>query len=167
MEFSNGRLVDATLNLLMLLSREVAIYWPHGTKSSLSSLLSETLSNLMKVVMNLTHDSNDDCKLLEIKSIYFQQLNLLFLSVAVGSKVYGEKPLTWETALVCLLQTSVCLPEDKSFDIMTLVCFKITQSTFLKLMIFFPYQGTGNFDQPGRTLISESRSFDVSRSSSQ
>jgi hypothetical protein len=64
MEFSNGRLVDATLNLLMLLSREVAIYWPHGTKSSLSSLLSETLSNLMKVVMNLTHDSNDDCKLL-------------------------------------------------------------------------------------------------------
>ena len=63
MEFSNGRLVDATLNLLKLLSREVAVYWPPGAKSSLSNLLSETLSNLMKVVMNLTHDSNDDCKL--------------------------------------------------------------------------------------------------------
>lgn len=62
MEFSNGRLVDATLNLLKLLSREVAAYWPLGTKDSLSQLLSETLSNLMKVVMNLTHDSNDDCK---------------------------------------------------------------------------------------------------------
>lgn len=63
MEFSNGRLVDGTLNLLMLLCREVAVFWPAGSKVSLSNLLSETLSNLMKVVMNLTHDSNDDCKL--------------------------------------------------------------------------------------------------------
>nr|CAG4646816.1 EOG090X017M [Megafenestra aurita] len=99
MEFSNGRLVDATLNLLKLLSREVAAYWPLGTKDSLSQLLSETLSNLMKVVMNLTHDSNDD---------------------SVGSQVYGDKTLTWDATLVCLLQTSICLPEDKSFDVMTL-----------------------------------------------
>lgn len=62
MEFCGGRLVDATLNLLKLLSREVAAIWSLGTKDSLSSLLSDTLSNLMKVVMNLTHDSNDDCE---------------------------------------------------------------------------------------------------------
>lgn len=99
MEFSNGRLVDGTLNLLMLLCREVAVFWPAGSKVSLSNLLSETLSNLMKVVMNLTHDSNDD---------------------SVGSKVYGNKSLTWDTTFVCLLQTSLCLPEDKSFDVMTL-----------------------------------------------
>ncbi|XP_059351201.1 protein wings apart-like isoform X2 [Daphnia carinata] len=99
MEFSNGRLVDGTLSLLMLLCREVAVFWPAGNNVSLGNLLSETLSNLMKVVMNLTHDSNDD---------------------SVGSKVYGNKSLTWNTTFVCLLQTSLCLPEDKSFDVMTL-----------------------------------------------
>ena len=41
--------------------------------------------------------------------------------LAIGSKVYGDKSLTWETSLTCLLHTSLCLPEDKSFDIMTLV----------------------------------------------
>lgn len=123
MEYSNGRLVDATLNLLKLLSREVAAYWPPGTKDALSHLLSETLSNLMKVVMNLTHDSNDDCKLKLFSEHSFQVFNsdIFFLPSAVGSKVYGDKPLTWETTLVCLLQTSLCLSEEKSFDIMTLV----------------------------------------------
>ena len=61
--FSNGRLVDATLKLLELLSREVVAYSHPVTKDSFGHLLSETLSNLMKVMMNLTHDSNDECKL--------------------------------------------------------------------------------------------------------
>ena len=75
MEYSNGRLVDATLNLLKLLSREVAAYWPPGSKDTLSHLLSETLSNLMKVVMNLTHDSNDDCKL----SCFLKRVHIIIL----------------------------------------------------------------------------------------
>ena len=62
MEYSNGRLVDSTLKLLQMLSRELAAYSPPITKDSLGNLLSESLSNLMKVVMNLTHDSNDDCE---------------------------------------------------------------------------------------------------------
>lgn len=64
MGYSGGRLVDATLKLLQMLSREVAAYAQPVAKDSLGYLLSETLSNLMKVVMNLTHDSSDDCKLL-------------------------------------------------------------------------------------------------------
>jgi hypothetical protein len=55
--------VDATLNLLKLLAREVGFYSPPIAKDSLGHILSESLSNLMKVVMNLTHDNNDDCTL--------------------------------------------------------------------------------------------------------
>lgn len=80
MEFSDGRLVDATLNLLKLLSREVAANWPLETKDSLSTLLSETLSNLMKVVMNLTHDSNDECKLCYKVHFSSFHLNPMFVS---------------------------------------------------------------------------------------
>ena len=62
MEYSNGRLVDSTLKLLQMLSREVVAFTQPVAKDSLGHLLSESLSNLMKVIMNLTHDSNDDCK---------------------------------------------------------------------------------------------------------
>lgn len=62
MEYSNGLLVDAALKLLLMLSKEVVAYSQSMSKDSLGHLLSETLSNLMKVIMNLTHDSNDDCK---------------------------------------------------------------------------------------------------------
>lgn len=48
-------------------------------------------------------------------------LNNFFL--AVGSKVYGDKSLTWDTVFTCLLHTSMSLPEEKSFDIMTLVTY--------------------------------------------
>lgn len=61
LEYSNGRLVDASLRLLQLLSREVAFYASYVGKDSLGFILSESLSNLMKVVMNLTHDNDDDC----------------------------------------------------------------------------------------------------------
>ena len=70
MVYSNGRLVDSSLKLLQMLSRELAAYSPPITKDSLGNLLSETLSNLMKVVMNLTHDSNDDCELLFCVSLF-------------------------------------------------------------------------------------------------
>jgi len=99
LEFSDGQLVDVTLKLLELLSKEVVAYSHPVTKDSFGHLLSETLSNLMKVMMNLTHDSNDD---------------------SLGSRVYGEKPLTWQTTLTCLLRTSPCLAEDKRFDVITL-----------------------------------------------
>ncbi len=79
MEYSNGVLVDATLKLLQMLSREVAAYSQSVAKDSLVQLLSETLSNLMKVVMNLTHDSNDDCKFLTILKLYHSRIiNILF-----------------------------------------------------------------------------------------
>nr|CAG4648495.1 EOG090X017M [Polyphemus pediculus] len=99
LEYSDGRLVDATLKLLELLAREVIAYSPPVSKDSLGHLLSEALTNLMKVIMNLTHDSNDD---------------------SLGSRAYGENPLTWQTALTCLLNTSPCLPEEKRFDVTTL-----------------------------------------------
>lgn len=45
---------------------------------------------------------------------------------AIGSRVFGDRPSTWEVTLTCLLHTSPCLPEDKRFDIMTLVCGSIS-----------------------------------------
>lgn len=128
MNFSGGILVHSTLSLLQLLSREVAAYSPPILKDSLGQLLSDTLSNLMKVVMNLTHDSTDDCIIefffIDIIHLYDWILirGLVVVVVpAMGSRVYGEERLTWESVLACLLQTSVCLPEDKCFDVMTLV----------------------------------------------
>lgn len=61
LEYSCGRLVDATLRLLRLLAREVTLYSHMVAKDSLGHILSEALSNLMKVIMNLTHDNNDEC----------------------------------------------------------------------------------------------------------
>ena len=79
MEYSNGVLVDATLKLLQMLSREVAAYSQSVAKDSIVQLLSETLSNLMKVVMNLTHDSNDDCKFFTILKLNHSTIiNILF-----------------------------------------------------------------------------------------
>lgn len=60
MQFSNGVLVDATLKLLQFVSQEIAVY--SSLNDSVAQLLSEALVNLMKVVMNLTHDSSCDCK---------------------------------------------------------------------------------------------------------
>lgn len=79
MEYSNGVLVDATLKLLQMLCREVAAYSQSVAKDSLVQLLSETLSNLMKVVMNLTHDSNDDCKFLQFQNYIIAYNITIFL----------------------------------------------------------------------------------------
>lgn len=59
MQFSNGVLVDATLRLLQFVSQEISVHSP--LSGSVGQLLSDALTNLMKVVMNLTHDSSSDC----------------------------------------------------------------------------------------------------------
>nr|CAG4638252.1 EOG090X017M [Cyclestheria hislopi] len=98
LKYSQGQLVDVTLELLRLFTREIAAYAPVA-KDSVGHVIGEALCSLMKVVMNLTHDNTDESS---------------------GSRIFGDRSLTWETSLTCLLQIPKCLPEDKRFDVMTL-----------------------------------------------
>ena len=88
------------------------------------------------------------------KEIYsvFAPLLLPFLHLGLGSRVYGERPLTWQTTFVCLLQTPNSLPEDKRFDVMTLVGSLIVQSFFRVRLFITTLTGFGYFNQPGGAM---------------
>ena len=59
--------------------------------------------------------------LLLLLTRYFSLFFCFAFSPGLGSRVYGERLLTWKTTFVCLLDTPNSLPEEKRFDVMTLV----------------------------------------------
>lgn len=57
---------------------------------------------------------------------------------AIGSRIYGENPATWDAVLTCLRETPQYVAEEKKFEIMTLVItFTFIWFSKLKHLCFF------------------------------
>ncbi|VVC31838.1 WAPL domain,Armadillo-like helical,Wings apart-like protein [Cinara cedri] len=96
--FENSILIDTLIRMFKVCNSEIPLYpsYNENDKDSIGAVLRECLTANLKVLINLTHDSNQ---------------------ITHGSKV-GQKDGVIDTSLHVLLEVSEYVPHDEKFDIM-------------------------------------------------
>lgn len=78
LDFENGILIDTLVRLFKVCDYEIPLYpsYNGNDKDSISAVLRECLTANLKVLINLSHDSNQISKYYIINNIIFMFLNL-------------------------------------------------------------------------------------------
>lgn len=130
LKYENGVLVSTLANLYHLCGQEIPIYptIDPSDKTSTGAVIRECLFAIIKVLINLTHRFNRQCRTLlyfifqKILIIYFYQciIQCFIIISAFGSKSLGLQPGVLDCSLYLLLRVPESLPEEKRFDMMML-----------------------------------------------
>lgn len=128
LKYEDGVLVSTLASLYHLCGEEIPVYptTDPSDKSSTGAVVRECLFAIIKVLINLTHRFNRQCK---ISQYYFtlkyyimieEHSTFIMSFVAFGSKSVGSQIGVLDCSLFLLLRVPESLPEEKRFDMMML-----------------------------------------------
>lgn len=128
LKYENGVLVSTLANLYYLCGQEIPIYptIDPSDKTSTGAVIRECLFAIIKVLINLTHRFNRQCRILLyfilLKNLNFYKciMQCFIIILAFGSKSLGSQPGVLDCSLYLLLRVPESLPEEKRFDMMML-----------------------------------------------